>query len=122
MSKIVFTNKSATEGLSFTSHGNGRIDLEPGQVLEMELDNARGPFILNYLTAFYAKYAEKMTVSITLDDSGSEAEVPQIENVPESTASSYTGLKDDFNDLLAKMKACGLMAPDEEEPDPDPEP
>ena len=102
MSKIVFTNKSATEGLSFTSHGNGRIDLAPGQVLEMELDEARGPFILNYLNAFYAKYADKMTVAITLDgQAGGAAAIP---NMPASTATSYTGLKEDFNKLLESMK------------------
>ena len=28
----------------------------------------------------------------------------------DSTASSYTGLKDDFNTLLAKLRAAGLLA------------
>lgn len=47
-------------------------------------------------------------------------------NQADSTASTIAALKDDFNALLSKLKAAGLMeadAPDPEpEPAPDPEP
>ena len=35
-------------------------------------------------------------------------------NQADSTAGSYTALKEDFNALLAKLKAAGLMEPDAE--------
>ena len=46
---------------------------------------------------------------------------PKAENQADSTASDVAGLKADFNSLLAKLKAAGLMEPDPE-PDPDPTP
>ena len=46
---------------------------------------------------------------------------PKAENQADSTASDVAGLKADFNSLLAKLKAAGLMEPDAE-PDPDPTP
>ena len=46
---------------------------------------------------------------------------PKAENQADSTASDVAGLKTDFNSLLAKLKAAGLMEPDPE-PDPDPTP
>ena len=36
------------------------------------------------------------------------------ENVPDSTATSIAGLKEDLNALLASLKAAGIMAADEE--------
>ena len=48
---------------------------------------------------------------------------PKAENQADSTASDVAGLKADFNSLLAKLKAAGLMEPDAEpEPDPEPDP
>ena len=46
---------------------------------------------------------------------------PKAENQVDSTASDVAGLKADFNSLLAKLKAAGLMEPDAV-PDPDPTP
>ena len=46
---------------------------------------------------------------------------PKAENQADSTASDVAGLKADFNSLLAKLKAAGLMEPDAV-PDPDPTP
>lgn len=46
---------------------------------------------------------------------------PKAENQADSTASDVAGLKADFNSLLAKLKAAGLMEPDAV-PDPDPMP
>ena len=46
---------------------------------------------------------------------------PKAENQADSTASDVAGLKADFNSLLAKLKAAGLMEPDAV-PDTDPTP
>ena len=44
----------------------------------------------------------------------------QAENQADSTASTVATLKEDFNALLAKLKAAGIMAADpEEEEDPE---
>ena len=50
---------------------------------------------------------------------------PKAENQADSEATDVAGLKADFNSLLSKLKAAGLMEPDAEpdpEPDPDPTP
>jgi hypothetical protein len=39
-------------------------------------------------------------------------EIPVAENQPASTAEDHADLLDDFNSLLAKLKAVGLMAAD----------
>ena len=41
---------------------------------------------------------------------------PKAENQPASEATTVVGLKEDFNALLAKLKAAGLMEEDSEEP------
>lgn len=41
-------------------------------------------------------------------------EIPAAANQADSTATDATGLVTDFNALLAKLKAAGLMVPDEE--------
>ena len=46
-------------------------------------------------------------------DEGGSIEGLQAENQADSTATSVANLKDDFNSLLAKLKAAGLMAADE---------
>ena len=46
---------------------------------------------------------------------------PKAENQADSEATDVAGLKADFNSLLSKLKAAGLMEPDAE-PDPDPTP
>ena len=38
--------------------------------------------------------------------------IPQAENQAESTATTVAALKEDFNGLLEKLKAAGLMAGD----------
>lgn len=38
--------------------------------------------------------------------------LPQAANVPDSTATTVAGLKEDFNTLLATLKTAGLMAAD----------
>lgn len=47
------------------------------------------------------------------------------ENQAASTAATVAALKDDFNNLLSKLKAAGLMVANTEpdpQPEPDPEP
>ena len=46
-------------------------------------------------------------------DEGGSIEGLQAENQADSTATTVANLKDDFNSLLAKLKAAGLMAADE---------
>ena len=46
-------------------------------------------------------------------DEGASIEGCLIENQAESSATAVAALKDDFNSLLAKLKAAGLMAADE---------
>lgn len=41
-----------------------------------------------------------------------DEEVAQIPNQKESEATTVAALREDFNELLSKMKAAGLMAPD----------
>lgn len=43
-----------------------------------------------------------------------EAEMPMADNQEDSTASDVAGLVTDFNALLAKLRAAGLMAADSE--------
>ena len=45
---------------------------------------------------------------------------PKAENQPASEATTVADLKEDFNALLAKLKAAGLMEEDSEEPTEDP--
>ena len=49
------------------------------------------------------------------------ADTPAAENQAASTATTVAGLKDDFNALLAKLKAAGLMAADAPAADPEPD-
>lgn len=39
--------------------------------------------------------------------------IPKAENQADSTATTVADLKSDFNDLLSKLKAAGLMEQDE---------
>lgn len=47
-------------------------------------------------------------------DEGGSIEGLQAENQAASTATTVAALKDDFNNLLSKLKAAGLMAEDAE--------
>lgn len=51
---------------------------------------------------------------LVIDEGGSVEGLPIAENQEDSTASTIADLKTDFNALLAKLKAAGLMAADEE--------
>lgn len=53
-------------------------------------------------------------LSITNEGVLSATGITPAANQADSTAASYTALKEDFNALLAKLKAAGLMAADEE--------
>ena len=41
-----------------------------------------------------------------------DQETAQIPNQKESDATTVAALREDFNELLSKLKAAGLMAPD----------
>ncbi len=59
---------------------------------------------------------EKTVIGGTLEilEGASLTGLPIAENQADSTATDATGLVTDFNALLAKLKAAGLMAADEE--------
>ena len=58
---------------------------------------------------------EKTVIGGTLEiKEGAElAGFPKAENQADSTATTISDLKSDFNDLLSKLKAAGLMVQDE---------
>lgn len=59
---------------------------------------------------------EKTVIGGTLEilEGASVTGLPVAENQADSTATDTAGLVTDFNALLAKLKAAGLMAADEE--------
>lgn len=59
---------------------------------------------------------EKTVIGGTLEilEGASVTGLPIAENQADSAATDATGLVTDFNALLAKLKAAGLMAADEE--------
>lgn len=57
----------------------------------------------------------KLTLLYGADVTGLDAILPKIENQADSTATTITLLKDDFNTLLAALKAAGYMEADEPE-------
>lgn len=59
----------------------------------------------NYMT----DNGDKLVIGGTLEFAGDAA---PIANQADSTATTAAGLKEDFNALLAKLKASGLMAAD----------
>lgn len=66
---------------------------------------------------------------LVIEEGASVAGLPSsftpAENQAASTAATVAALKDDFNTLLSKLKAAGLMVTDAEpdtQPEPDPEP
>ena len=62
----------------------------------------------------------KLTFLEGAETEGMEGILPVAENQADSTATTVANLKEDFNALLARLKAAGLMAADPEtEPDPD---
>ena len=48
----------------------------------------------------------------TLPAAFADEEIVQIPNQKESEATTVAALREDFNELLSKLKAAGLMAPD----------
>ena len=55
-------------------------------------------------------------------ESGSSIEgIGPTTNQPNSEAATVDELKNDFNDLLDRLKAAGLMLPDESESEPEPD-
>ena len=58
---------------------------------------------------------EKTVIGGTLEikECSELAGFPKAENQADSTATTISDLKSDFNDLLSKLKAAGLMVQDE---------
>ena len=64
----------------------------------------------------------KLTFLEGAEVEGLEGVMPKAENIADSTATTVAQLKENFNTLLAALKAAGLMEADETEPEPDPGP
>lgn len=71
---------------------------------------------MSYNTKNYTEQGGDVTHiggKLVIDEGGSIEGLPQSSNVPESTADTVAGLKDDFNSLLAKLKDAGYVEKDE---------
>ncbi|MDO5443238.1 MAG: Head fiber protein [Bacteroidia bacterium] len=72
---------------------------------------------MSYNTKNYTEQGGAVTHiggKLVIDEGGSVEGLPIAENQADSTATTVANLKDDFNDLLDKLKAAGLMEADEE--------
>ena len=72
---------------------------------------------MSYNTKNYTEQGGAVTHiggKLVIDEGGSVEGLPIAENQADSTATTVATLKDDFNDLLDKLKAAGLMEADEE--------
>lgn len=71
---------------------------------------------MSYNTKNYTEQGGEKTViggSLEIKEGASVTGLPAAENQADSTATDTAGLVTDFNTLLAKLKAAGLMAKDE---------
>lgn len=56
----------------------------------------------------------KLTFLSGAEIEGLDALLPKVEAQADSTATTVTALKDDFNALLEKLRTAGIMAEDDE--------
>ena len=74
---------------------------------------------MSYIVKNYTEQSVKKTVIgdiLEITESATVTGLPSIpkaENQADSTATTVADLKSDFNDLLSKLKAAGLMEQDE---------
>ena len=71
---------------------------------------------MSYNTKNYTEQGGEKTViggTLEIKQEASVTGLPIAENQADSTATDVTGLATDFNALLAKLKAAGLMVADE---------
>ena len=71
---------------------------------------------MSYNTKNYTEQGGEKTViggALEIKEGAVLTGFPKAENQADSTASTIATLKDDFNALLTKLKAAGLMAADE---------
>ena len=79
---------------------------------------------MSYNTKNYTEQGGEVTHfggRVIFDEGCSIEGLPKAENQAASTATTVAQLKDDINALLTKLKAAGLMAPDETDDDGDEE-
>lgn len=70
---------------------------------------------MSYNTKNYTEQGGERTVIggvLEIKEGASVTGLPVLENQADSTADDVAGLVTDFNDLLAKLKAAGLMEVD----------
>jgi hypothetical protein len=70
---------------------------------------------MSYNTKNYTQQGGETTViggTLKIEDGATFTGFPQAVNQASSTASTVADLKTDFNNLLDKLKAVGLMIPD----------
>ena len=72
-------------------------------------------FVFSNAKNYTEQGGEKTVIGGTLEiKEGAElAGFPKAENQADGTATTISDLKSDFNDLLSKLKAAGLMVQDE---------
>jgi hypothetical protein len=70
---------------------------------------------MSYNTKNYTEQGGEKTViggALEIKEGASVMGLPSATNQAVSTATTVSGIKDDFNDLLLKLKDAGLMTPD----------
>lgn len=70
---------------------------------------------MSYSTKNYTEQGGEKTViggTLEIKEGAVISGLPMAENQTDSTASTISDLKSDFNDLLSKLKAAGLMKQD----------
>ena len=70
---------------------------------------------MSYNVKNYTEQGGETTViggTLEIKEGASVTELPQAENQADSTATTIADLKSDFNSLLSKLKAAGLMESD----------
>ena len=71
---------------------------------------------MSYNVKSYTEHGGEKTViggTLEIKEGAELAGFPKAENQADSTATTISDLKSDFNDLLSKLKAAGLMEQNE---------
>ena len=106
-----YNAKNYTEQGGDVTHIGGRLICEEGA--EVEGLPSGGEYTLPAATASTLGGVKVGSgLSVTSDGTLSADGVTPAENQADSSADSVAGLKDDFNSLLDKLKAAGLMTAD----------
>ena len=110
--------KNYTEQGGDVTHIGGKLVFEEGAAVEGFPGGDSGSYTLPPATAStLGGVIVGNGLSIEQDGTLSADGITPAENQTDSEAATIAALKEDFNALLAKLKAAGLMAADEETPE-----